>query len=1115
MNDIRGTNGSKRACGLLQQAGSLDHTDTPALKRGETLSSVQEDILSVSLQPENHQTASRIGQVKADDDVHTSQDKVEARDVENAGLKEETVQGSRMGLSPNCTISDSRDADLGKGYIGELLENKKHLLLEEPEAVSPDKGENAHEDMDCCAVHEDPEIRDDLFSKEDGLDVKDSSVSDPEAVGSLNDQSGPDTVKNHCVTDSNHQALTEPPPPAYSEENAEHDPQLMCAHGSTLTDSHSTQTVAHHVPPEAEPVANEPAAEEDLGNGSCFADLCDQLPPKCDGPDSLKDDITGSKGRAPRVEESPQAEEGENALCDFQFTEQSVNESTDRDPRVPSEMEPNDSEPVFEERAENHVCLVDKTQDQNSASPMAAENTGSLDGSSAKGSIIQRSNSEETGSQHKSNANICLSDGGDWEAKVDEAEQNIENTILKEPFHNQSHLPESGAVTKSESEVALPKGTYLESEQASKEGVTKEDPPREDAVQPSDFPSEGHVEEAQSQKETSSISNSILPSEVCGAPLVYRKKSEQSVRTPPTPPDVSEIHQPEVSGIESDERCPTPTIDEEPYQYVTSRGPISNSSSSTVISEETCKNMTQQSYRNSSILINDTKPPEQTHKSTTNSDRHPDPDPGSQRDEFLLELSSSNKSSQMETADVKHSLDQTDRLQETSVRQDSFHPHKSIPPTECSQAFKPNTEKNGIITTSKTNLSQGLHLFSQQPAKAVKLFKSEEIQTNFASKDGQIQISLMSNFARNKQTSASKTGCLEGHSAGKNDKQEDGEISHKGSWLSNADKATITSQDPLYNKGRDVSPSLPVQSLEFSKPSKYDGAQCLAATTGQTKESHGMDPKCMSDASTSAAVYEDGDVLDDGYLPGNSRITCTIFNTSQKISQSFLEQVSKRCLQEDLTQASVEQECLIFSEKMKQLLKRSKRGPLHQQDAHDRSHLSRSSPVTVDFSGLEEQDEAVDPFDVPSLSGHKIKVDMSERKLLADTAVGKNARLPQKLPEGHSNTREHAGVSGVTADCARLYTTMMNDVCGLRKVPSRSKHLRKDKSHVKTEQSEHFPSCGPVKRKLDADDVNSVVKKSFKTKYRFYMLVTSDDELFEETKVDKFFVNSQILHTIY
>lgn len=1090
VNDTRGTQGSKRACGLSQQAGSLDHTDRPAFKGGET-SSVQKDILDVC-----HQTASSIGQVKAGDDVHTFQDKMEARDVENAAEKEEPVQEGRTGLSPNRSISDSKDADSGKGCIGRLLGNKRHLLLEEAEAVSPGKSVNAHEDMDCSPVREDPGIREDLFLKEDELDVKASSVLDPEAVNSLIDQSGPDTLKNHCFSDSNPQALTVQPPPADDEEDAPHDLQLMCAQGSTITESHSNRSTAHHAPPGAEPDADEPAAEEDLGNGGHCTGLCDQLPPKCDGPESLKDDITGGKGRAPLVEEPPQVEDEENALCDLQFREQSVNESTERDPGVPSEVEPIDNEPVREEQAENHVCLVDKTQDQKEALLMPAENADSLDGSSAEGSILQRSNSIETGSQNTTNADIYLSsDEGDSEAQIDEGEQDIENTILKEPFYNQPHLPESSAVTTSESEVALIKGTCLESVQGSKEGVTKEDPSRKDGVRPSDFPSEGNIEEAQSQTETTSLINTILPSEGCGASLVYRKKSEQSVRTSPTLPDVGEIDQ--AVGSESDQRCPTPTIDEEPYQYGTSCGLISNSSSSTVISGETCKTMTQQSYSNSSMLKNDARPLERTHKSTTNSGRHPDPDPGSQRDEFLLELSDTNKSSQMETADMINSPDQTDRLQETSVGQDSFHPHGSIPPTECPQAFKLDIEKKGIKTTSKTNLSPELHLFSQQPTMAIKPSKSEESQANFAAKDGQIQISVLSDFVKNEQTSASKTGSLEGNSAGKNDKQEDSEISHESSWLSNAksdsDKAALASLDSLCNQGRDISPS-----------SKFDGAQCLDTNTGQTKESQEMDPKCISDASTSAPDYEDDDVVDVGCFLGDRRITCTIFNTSQKKSESFLEQLSKRCLQEDLTQASLAQECLIFSEKMKQLLKRSKRGPLHQQEAHDRSHLSRSSPVMVHFSSLEEQDDAVEHFDVPSLVGHKIKVDMSEKEVLADTAEGKNARPPQKLSEGHSNTRERAGVSGVTADCARLYTTMMDDVCALRKVPSRKKHLKMDKSHIKTEQAERFPLCKQVKRKLDADDVNSVVKKTnknFKTKFRFYLLVTSDDELFEETKV--------------
>uniref|UniRef100_A0A3Q3WTS7 Uncharacterized protein n=1 Tax=Mola mola TaxID=94237 RepID=A0A3Q3WTS7_MOLML len=190
---------------------------------------------------------------------------------------------------------------------------------------------------------------------------------------------------------------------------------------------------------------------------------------------------------------------------------------------------------------------------------------------------------------------------------------------------------------------------------------------------------------------------------------------------------------------------------------------------------------------------------------------------------------------------------------------------------------------------------------------------------------------------------------------------------------------------------------------------------------------------------------------------------------------------------------------------LRELLKRSKRGPIHQLDACDELNLSPSSLVTVHFSTLEEQDNAVDHFDALSLVVPKIRVVMSDRKDLAETAEEENTLLPQKVSEETGNLMKHAGISGVTADCARQYTAMMNDVCTAKKVLSRPKLFKMDKGYSKPELSNLFDFCDQMKRETDysfQSNMNSVVRRSCKTKYRFYLLVTSDDPFFEETKLE-------------
>uniref|UniRef100_A0A8C4NZD9 DUF3715 domain-containing protein n=1 Tax=Dicentrarchus labrax TaxID=13489 RepID=A0A8C4NZD9_DICLA len=1013
-------------------------------------------------------------------------------------------------------------------------------------------------------------------------------------LADLNDQplpmmcDGPDSVKD-CVTKCNLKAPLDKQP-------------SQCANGSELTEENA---ISENAPSAMEPVHNKPAVEENPENGICLADLNDQLLPMiCDGPDSVKkDNITECNRQAPLNEQPPKTDNKENACYDLQLRTQCGNgsaltEENAISENTPSGMEPIHNKPAVEESPENGICLAD-LNDQ--PIPMMCDNPDSVkkdcitecnhqepldeqlsqadneehachdlefrklcgngNGSSADGSIPQINDSVEIGSPNKVMANFSLSsaDHEDGDAK------SVEEV---------SHLPECKGVTKSEAEVTLPKEMALKSDTINK-GLEKIhcrvvipfigiDTSGEDAVQPHDSHSECKVEEFQGQKGIPFISDStypdtVLPTEICSTSQLYSNNSELfdgkiSLKLL----DVSETNQPEVSGSESDDRCPTPTMDEKPYQYVTCSGP---SSSSVFSGSKTGKNMTQKCLTRSSSFLKDKMPLEQKHKSTVNSDPnlhfglHPDLELRTLRvlqsiDKFLFKSSHTDNASQIKTGDVRHSLDQIPNTSSKYIPTCLTPSHifadfkgkkisntKSVVVSACTsqelqtessgfksidslQAIKPNVDQDKHKTTLHTNLSHEPRSYSQRPVMAVKPSKSDEVQGDCILKDRESENSVMSIFSKDKPTKSpvvpyttpapmlfkKKTESLEGNSEGLNDNQQEA------SELSNSDLSKFGVQDPSY-KGRDIPSSfLPMQSFEYAKTSSklVDENQIFLTKSfdekiGQmAKESIEMDQKDCPGASTSVVDYKDDSTIDDSlFLGPESSLTCTVYNTGHDRSYSFLEQLSQRCLQDDLTRASMEQECLIFSQQMQQLLKRSKRGPIHQLDEHDKFNLSSSSPVTVHFSSLEEQEDSVDHLDALSLVGQKIKVDMSDTKDLADTADEGNALHPQNLSEGTGNQMEHAGVSGLTAECARQYTAMMNDV--VKRVPSRPKHFRMDRGYSKTEQSNHFDFCGQMKREMDESfrsSLNSVVKKSCKTKYRFYILVTSDDAFFEETKLE-------------
>lgn len=427
--------------------------------------------------------------------------------------------------------------------------------------------------------------------------------------------------------------------------------------------------------------------------------------------------------------------------------------------------------------------------------------------------------------------------------------------------------------------------------------------------------------------------------------------------------------------------------------------------------------------------------------------------------------------------------------------------------------------------TSQSSLNHESRSYNQRPVMAVKPSKSEECQENSFSKDVEFEttsLTKQTNAPLEKYTTQTSV-CLKKETKeifnGKSDELNDDnhdvrEFSSKTSWSS--EKSNISYRNSYPDEEQFALPNPPhhcqrrnsskfimipflsqsVQSCEpaESYPEVVDDKHILVARSFKETMQQTIEDINLKEYSDKSLVNHkhDGTSEESYTLEPQTSLVCTVLNTGQK-ETSFLEKVSKRCLQDDLTEASMEQECLIFSERMKNLLKNKKELKC-QQDAHDSFKLSCPSPLTVNFSSLEEEEDSLDFLNTSHL-GQKMQIDLSDRKDLRDTTEEKKTLHFQRV----SNPMEHAGISDMSAECARLYKAKMDDICSVKKVPSRM-----HQGYPRMEPSKHFDFCDQMKKELDEtfrNNLNAVVKKSCTTKYRFYLLVTSDDIFFVETKV--------------
>ncbi|XP_039521057.1 uncharacterized protein tasor2 isoform X4 [Pimephales promelas] len=235
------------------------------------------------------------------------------------------------------------------------------------------------------------------------------------------------------------------------------------------------------------------------------------------------------------------------------------------------------------------------------------------------------------------------------------------------------------------------------------------------------------------------------------------------------------------------------------------------------------------------------------------------------------------------------------------------------------------------------------------------------------------------------------------------------------------------------------------------------------------------------------------------------------FSNSPTVKPSFIglensfhgwqEQQSKT----DVTRSAVDLEYLIFSKNMSQVLKENKStSSTSTSHCWENPDLS-TCPMTVRFSNLSEEENSADLSKAQqSLTDFKIKVDMSDRRGMRESVRNCKPHL-QRLFCEKGNDVEFAGISEITKQCAVTYKSMMNDVCNRKRL---SRPIEPSGKSVKRKYSresvgQHPGFVGRIKKDTfdnPHDYQKSSVWQASKTKYRFFILVTSTDTFFKETK---------------
>lgn len=565
-------------------------------------------------------------------------------------------------------------------------------------------------------------------------------------------------------------------------------------------------------------------------------------------------------------------------------------------------------------------------------------------------------------------------------------------------------------------------------------GQAGEHTQKEEATQPGDPGSDGGVGEAACQKETPSINQTA--SSLQKVPCLQKEK-----------PELSEGKS---SPSLYDERCPTPTLDEEPYQYTPPPGP--SSTTSAIGGGETLKPVREKPPGQISTFLKPKMPAEKKDKAVKAVKSQVNPPPSAPAEEHSQIHRAAERTAQAISAGQRSGSSQGSCLSKKSL-----------------QTFKPNAGKDGHVKAPQSSVE--VPSCSQALVRPANTSKSEKSRGRSIKTEN-------SKSEPSKTSTDLKTSGLSGKRKQKISRTKNLEEQHKKEQLDEGTSENQTASPAKVNKSNSGRRNSLPADLQFKRRDSSDLKRVVQIVRNQPRKLSEMDEEQM-EASGSGG---EAPVEDTSNQRAQGSLRCTIFNSSQRGGSSFLEQMSQRCLQEDLTQASVEEECLIFSQQMKQVLKRSKDKWIQAPAADTHAHLRlfRSSSCSLHLQ--EDLEVRLDP---PSFVGLKITVDVSDRT--------------PELREEEEDTSSWVK-DGWRAGGARQDTAKMDEGGAGRRGPVR----HQDSGDPKTAALSN--PC--VKR----ESFHKNTKSCSKTKFRFFILETSDDPCFDETKVRCFHQTSKVDH---
>uniref|UniRef100_A0A3B3H2C3 Uncharacterized protein n=1 Tax=Oryzias latipes TaxID=8090 RepID=A0A3B3H2C3_ORYLA len=595
-------------------------------------------------------------------------------------------------------------------------------------------------------------------------------------------------------------------------------------------------------------------------------------------------------------------------------------------------------------------------------------------------------------------------------------------------------------------------------------------------------------------------STSVLPSEVCVTSQSCRLKGVDSTQDT-LMCDVNEPHKQILLESVFGSRSSTPTVDEKQYEVIPSSASCRKSP---VFSGKKSYENTTQKCPGQSLEGLDEQPSEQKIKTDSiyKSEILSDINLRTVRvmqniDRFLLELNPMDMPSQIKTEGMNISLDE----KHNSI--ENFDFTFSTPSHSSGDPKKNKMDPQVVVDSSVSELKyQNKKSSDNNLTSAVKNKTTDVLEIKKHSKRQMSSISKCHFKNVDEYETYLDPDCHFQKSLVSTDSLENGFDSDKPK-TSYVDPSCILYQEKEHFKNSLIPLSPSMQFCEFPEAPTDFVQESPGVLVQSSKETDDQTTKNVNekDLTDETRMCCEDDCKQDPST--TSSLVCTVFNTGGKNPYSFLERLSQRCLCEDLTQASMEQECLIFLDQMRNLLKKSKRQQCHQ-ETNDSLRMPCTSPVTIKFSNLDEQEDSFDLLDT-SLFGQKIKVDIHKKKepLVITEEKGKTPDT-HNLSQGTRNPTNCSWVSNVTSECAKLYKARMHEVCSAKKVLSKSKTLRVQQNHSDTKHNEKIDFCDKMKKELNKifqSNLNAVVKKSCKTKNRFFILATSDERFFEETKV--------------